>query len=145
MILNNGAIMEVEIQGWTTPGVDWSQIIVSAGGVFLNSPTLSATASVIVPFGTTLVLVRNDSGSSVVGTFAGLPEGGFFFAGPNYFQITYAFNSPGSDGLGNDIAITAVPEPASMALIGCGLVGAGGWYWRRRQKRLEDEVVRRNT
>lgn len=145
LTLNGGATMEVEINGITTPGVDWSQIRVSNGAIFLNSPNLSATASVIVPFGTTLVIVRNDTNSFVTGTFAGLPEGGFFFAGPNYFQITYVFNSPGSDGLANDIAITAVPEPASLALIGCGLFGAGGWYWRRRQAQLEDRLLRRKN
>lgn len=138
--LNAGSTAEFEINGITTAGVDFSQII-SSGLVTINNATLILNPSILVPLSATITLVRNDSGAAVAGIFAGLPEGALISAGPNLFQLTYLFNDPSGDGQGNDIAITAVPEPASIALMLGGALGAGGFWWRRRQKRLEAELL----
>jgi autotransporter-associated beta strand protein len=142
MTLNAGSTMEVDIDGFVTPGVDWSQII-SSNPVTINNATLSVNASVFVPIGTILTIIRNDSNSPVAGIFAGLPEGAIISAGPNTFQITYIHNDPLSLGLPfNDVAfISVVPEPGTLALMFTGVLGAGGYWWRRRQKRLEAEVL----
>lgn len=144
LTLNAGSTAEFEINGTTTPGTDFSQII-SSGLVTINSATLVLNPSVIVPLGTTITLVRNDSGAAVTGIFAGLAEGSIISAGPNLFQLTYVFNDSLGDGQANDIAITSVPEPATMALIFSGTLGMGGYWWRRRQKNFERLVVRRRS
>ncbi|HMP58401.1 MAG TPA: autotransporter-associated beta strand repeat-containing protein [Gemmatales bacterium] len=141
--LSAGATVEAEINGWTTAGVEFSQII-SLGLISLANADLFIADNVVVPIGTTIVLIRNDSGAAVSGIFDTLPEGAFFTAGLNTFQITYVFNAPSSDGLANDVAITAVPEPTTIALMLGGLGVAGGAWWRRRQKSAESKLRRSN-
>ncbi|HXE52661.1 MAG TPA: PEP-CTERM sorting domain-containing protein, partial [Tepidisphaeraceae bacterium] len=48
-------------------------------------------------------------------TFNNLPEGAVFMADSQEFQITY------HGGAGNDIVVTAVPEPAAIGMLGIGL------------------------
>jgi autotransporter-associated beta strand protein len=59
-------------------------------------------------------LISNDGTDAVVGTFAGLPEGGVYYAGHGIaFRITYA----GGDG--NDVVLTRVSEPTTIRSIAC--------------------------
>jgi autotransporter-associated beta strand protein len=73
---------------------------------------------------TTFLIVANDGTDAVSGQFGlvtGLPAGWTY-------SLDYAFSgidALGRVGTGNDIAITlsAIPEPSSMLLVGCGIVG----------------------
>jgi autotransporter-associated beta strand protein len=53
--------------------------------------------------GKTAVLIKNPSATPISGTFANLPEGAIFRAGPNTFQVSY------EGGDGNDLTLTVVP------------------------------------
>jgi len=63
----------------------------------------------------TIVNVTNPK-EIVSGNFQGLPEGALFTVDNTEFQITY------KGGDGNDVVVTAVPEPTTLALIAAGLL-----------------------
>jgi len=86
------------------------------GGVLLGDSALVVTAPLgTVPTnGQRYVILDKTSAGPVNGTFAGLPEGAFFFAVGGVFQITYV----GGDG--NDVVIT---RRAGSLLTGLELVG----------------------
>ena len=56
------------------------------------------------------MIVDDDFAGPQTGTFTGLPEGAIFTADGTEFQITY------KGGDGNDVVITAVPEPMALLL-----------------------------
>ncbi|AWM39736.1 Extracellular serine protease precursor [Gemmata obscuriglobus] len=98
-----GSTFAVELNG-TTAGAQYDQLNV-AGTVNLTGATLATTLGFTPAGGDTFVLISNDSSDAVVGTFAGLSEGGTFLLGGTTFRISYA----GGDG--NDVTLTAVPLP----------------------------------
>jgi len=73
-------------------------------------------------------ILTND-GTDDSGTFDGLSEGAVFYVPTSArpLRITYL----GGDG--NDIVLTTVPEPATMALLGLAAAGLGGYVRRRRR------------
>jgi autotransporter-associated beta strand protein len=80
----------------------------------------------------TFTIIDNDGTDAITGTFAGLPEGATFsVTNPNSgntfgMQITY---TGGTDG--NDVVLTAVPEPGTATL---AAFGALGLLIRRRRR-----------
>jgi len=54
--------------------------------------------------------VQNSS-TFINGAFAGLSEGAIFNVGSDQFQLSYV------GGTGNDLVVTAIPEPATTAII----------------------------
>lgn len=76
-------------------------------------------------FGSKLLLVDNDGVDAIQGQFQGLAEGAFFGSGGLLWTITY------QGGTGNDIILTAVPEPTTWLLIGTSVLAA--WVYRRRR------------
>jgi hypothetical protein len=92
-------------------------IAVTAGSLGFGTVALGGTLAPTlingfspVP-GTEFVIIANDGGDAVTGTFAGLAEGALFTAGGSGWRISYA----GGDG--NDVALTAL-EPAANDLNG---------------------------
>ena len=78
--------------------------------------------------GSQYLILQNDLDDAVDGVFEDLDEGARFEAGGNQFAITYL------GGTGNDVVLTAVPEPASLGLLLAGVAGLGGYLRRRRTR-----------
>ncbi len=110
--LQSGSTFEVELLG--TLAGEYDQLLMSSGATFTPG---GAMLSVVAPNPLTLGFVFPVvSGWSTIApsTFAGLPEGATFSAGANVFQINYGTLT----GYGNDVTLTVVPEPSSLALLG---------------------------
>ena len=76
-------------------GTPSSSIVTVVGSVNLGGSTLAFAASGTASIGQSVVIVANDGTDPVVGTFAGLADGGFLLANNGQtFQINYA----GGDG-----------------------------------------------
>lgn len=108
--LDSGAMLEIELDG-IDPGSGYDQLTV--GG----QVTLAGTLELALGFDPGLnqfTLIDNLGSDTVVGTFAGLPEGARLtadFGGTSYgFLISYEGND------GNDVVLSGVPEPNSCLL-----------------------------
>ncbi|MFT3882808.1 MAG: PEP-CTERM sorting domain-containing protein [Gemmatales bacterium] len=120
--------LHMEIAG-ITRGVLYDAIDVMGGNISINGALDVRLLNGFVPqFGDSFLLVNNRGSNPIDGIFTGLPEGSHVFSVGGEFSITY------QGGNGNDIVLTAVPEPATWAMMGMTIVGAGGAYWYRRRK-----------
>lgn len=111
--LEFGSVFEVEIGGYTA-GSEYDDVIMMSGAVmYLENTTLDVVFlndfnDVAANFTTFTVVSGSHSGS-----FNGLNEGDSFTVESREFQISY--NS------GNNVTLTLVPEPTSIALLGIGI------------------------
>ncbi len=71
-----------------------------------------------------------NGGTFINGTFAGLADGAFFTQGGQQFQISYF------GGTGNDLVVTAIPEPSTTAAIFGLLVLSGVAAQRARNRKV---------
>ncbi|HEY1381212.1 MAG TPA: hypothetical protein VGF55_30710, partial [Gemmataceae bacterium] len=103
---NQGAagVLNIEIGG-PGAGTQFDQLNV-VGGVGLGGTLNVALVGGFAPnVGDTFIVIANDGGDAVVGTFAGLAEGATFTAGGGLFRISYV------GGTGNDVVLTALAPP----------------------------------
>ncbi len=115
-------------------GTGYDRLVVNSGVITLAGDlagsTLTFTPSVADIF---YIIVHNGAGATT-GTLGGAPEGGSVFIGAQQFQISYTSDFGGAgytvNGLGNDVALRAIPEPCSAAL----LLGAGSLLGLRRRR-----------
>ncbi len=106
------------------PGVDYDQVIVGTGGDLANTGTVSlSSAKLTLTLGTGIqggdlfFLIINDGTDAISGTFNGMADNSLFTVGAQQFRISYfADNTSGSFTGGNDVALRAIPEPASGIL-----------------------------
>jgi hypothetical protein len=124
-ILKTGALfldeglVRVNIAG-TTPGSGYSQIK-TTGTVTLNNPELDVFLPGAVPAaGQTFTILDNDGADPVVGTFAGLPEGGLYSVASVLFKISYV------GGTGNDVVLTVLRAPKAWTGAVNALWSVGG-------------------
>ena len=95
--------IQIELEG-TIPGTQYDQIVVGPSGtVVLGNAILSLSSTFAGSAGAVFVIIDNQSLSSVIGTFAGLPEGAVVSAGGQAYKISYA------GGTGNDVTLTVLP------------------------------------
>ena len=122
-------------------GTDYSQLV--APSVSLDSTivlTLGNAATNFNQVNSIIYIVSNTGGAPVSGTFGfGLTEGSTFTQGGTDWQITYLANWGGSYATssfvgGNDIALMAVPEPNSLAML-AGSIGMALGLQRFRRRR----------
>jgi hypothetical protein len=91
----------VDING-TTAVTQYDQVQVS-GPVNLTGSSLQVNLGFTPAVGTSFTIIRNTSGTAVVGTFNNLPEGSKFTVNGITFKITYKGGTSG-----HDVVITRV-------------------------------------
>ncbi|HMP03375.1 MAG TPA: PEP-CTERM sorting domain-containing protein [Gemmatales bacterium] len=134
LLLGDTATLYIELGG-LGPGSQYDALDVTGAVHLAGGLDIRLIDGFIPTAGNLFVLIENQGSDAVEGTFAGLAEGATFYADGHQFQITY------QGGTGNDVVLTAVPEPTTLALVGLmGLAGAGSWWWRR-QRTLEQEAL----
>jgi len=110
----------------------YDQLTFSAGNA--GTLTLTGTSSLLLNLSFTPVVGQQfelidlqNSAAHIDGTFAGLAEGALFNVGSEQFQISY------TGGTGNDLVVTAIPEPATTCLLaGAGALAITLVFRRRR-------------
>lgn len=116
----------VEIEGLAAGnGTGFHDQVIVNGTVTLNGVLSIDSFTGFTPVnGSLIFILLNDGTDAVSGTFTGLAQGALV---GNYlgfdWQISYLADSAGNTFTGgNDIALTAVPEPAAALLGGMGLL-----------------------
>ena len=114
-------------------GIESRFTLVNGERVFLSSESFSNNPLSVVlgagfapAPGQQFTLIDDRFIGPITGTFRDLPEGARFFEGGYEFAITYA----GDDG--NDVVLTAVPEPGAAGAV-AGMLAA--WLLRRARRR----------
>jgi autotransporter-associated beta strand protein len=129
----SGARLSLEING-TVAGTGYDQVALN--GTLTLGPTsvLAGSSTGGFPNSTLFFPIDNDGSDPIVGTFNGLAQNSTFVLGSQAFRISYTGDSATNAfaGAGNDLAVMAVPEPASMTLLAAG-VGALV-FWRRARR-----------
>ena len=130
--LASGANLSMEINGTSAPvaGSNYDQVHVTTGTVTLGG-NLTLTLSGSAPTnGNLYFLINNDGAGAISSSFANVNSGSlsnnteFTLGGQRWF-ISYAANYNSGIGStftgGNDVALYAVPEPATWALLAFSL------------------------
>ncbi len=102
--------LSVKLNG-TTVGTEYDQLNVTGGVSLVGVPTLDVALGFVPPNATAFTIVKNNTGSTISGTFAGLPEGATFVENTTTFQISYV------GGAGHDIVLTVAPTAATPATL----------------------------
>ena len=136
--LESDAFLMIELAK-ATPGAqplptDYD-ILSVVGSVTLGNSALILTPGAGIEQNDIFTILPNDGVDPITGTFSGLPNGALFTAAGQAFRISY-FDDASTPAVfelagGNDIALLAVPEPGSFALLLGGLAIAATQRRRR--------------
>ncbi|MGB7325374.1 MAG: hypothetical protein WBD31_10930, partial [Rubripirellula sp.] len=97
---NSGNQVKIDING-ANVGTQYDQVNVT-GDIDLGGAALNVSLGYAAIVGSSYTIINNDGTDAVVGTFAGLGEGGQVTINGHTFQISYV------GGTGNDVVLTAV-------------------------------------
>ncbi len=110
LFLRLGSTLEIEIGG--SGFGEFDQLVVSGDADLMGSIVLTTLAGYEHKFGNSIRVV--DIRGARMGEFFGVGEGDLLTTDSGYhFQISYL------GGTGNDVVITAIPEPATWLLLFC--------------------------
>ncbi len=132
LTLAAGSVFEVEIDGVGVAGVDYDQLVVTNNSTIqLGGATLALTfgTGFAAQLGDAVFIIDNAGTGSTLGTFQ-YAEGemvGKYNGRPWIITYLADYGTLALSG-GNDVALYAIPEPASLALLAL----AGLATWRRR-------------
>lgn len=138
LTLSPGGGVLFDIDG-SDAGTMYDQVAVT-GAVNIAGASLSLDIGIVANPGVDIFfLIVNDATDPTAGEFASLnggaalPQGAAFLAGGQFFQISYTAEAGiGFEGVGNDVALRAVPETGSIGLLLAGMCAVAS---RRARKR----------
>src|SRR5262249_7590341 len=115
LFLASTATLNVELSG-RNAGTGYDQVN-GRGTNTITRPHLALAINMTNPVsvGDELVLIQNDGGDAITGTFTGLAEGSVISAGGYSFVISYV------GGTGNDVSLTVTNVPGGT--VGSALSG----------------------
>lgn len=127
--LEAGGTLAMKLNG-ATAGTGYDQLLV--GGAIDLAGNLNISLAYSPVAGTNFFLINNLGGGNITGNFAGLAQGATFLAGGQLFQISY-LGDAGTNSFtgGNDVVIQAIPEPATLGLLGIGALALACMLRRR--------------
>ena len=102
-LTNSGGTMTFDLNG-ASPGILHDQIVAN-GTVSLSNPSFALALNTLGALSNEYVLIANDGGDPVIGTFNGLPEGTVITSGMVSLRLTY------KGGTGNDVALVQTAAP----------------------------------
>ncbi|MBG6079082.1 autotransporter-associated beta strand protein [Rubrivivax gelatinosus] len=105
LTLASGSTLALDING-STAGSGYDRVVVN-GNVDVSGATLAVTHGYAAASGDSYTVIVNDAADSVVGTFAGISEGGKFNAAGDGTELTTSYIG----GSGNDLTLTAPVAP----------------------------------
>jgi hypothetical protein len=119
------------------PGI-YDQVNLAGGGVLTSSTvvlggsmlTLTNNSGAAFPLNTTFVIIDNNTLGSAPGDQFANGVSTIFDQLGNAYSVNYAYDAQDAGGA-NDVAITAVPEPAALGALA---VGSLGLLARRRER-----------
>lgn len=126
----SGGTLALQING-ATAGTLYDQLQLTSGNLNINSSSLSIDwGSFPTTSLTHLWIVNNTGAGTTTGTFAGfVNDATVNTVNGTEWKIRYNVDSSAATasttpatGTGNDIVLYAIPEPSTLALVGCGLL-----------------------
>jgi len=105
----NGGSLQLDLNG-PLPGQSYDRVTVLGTVALNNQPALAVTLRFMPARGQVFVVVDNDGGDAISGTFAGMPEGTTIEVNSLPFVISYVGNT------GNDVTLTCLSgDPNNQA------------------------------
>ena len=115
MTLASNSNYNVELNGLAIGSQYDSTLVSGSGFINVSNSVLDVSLGYTPNVGDKFDIITNMTGNAVLGTFAGLNEGGIIDAGGTDLQISYL------GGTGYDVVLTVVPEPSSLVLALAGV------------------------
>ena len=133
--------LNIELVG-TTAGTGYDEVLLPVNGSTKYNATLSGSLALDwtgingSTDATELWILKNDTAGTLSGTFTNYANGAWLgnHDGRDWYLWYGANASGGSLTGGNDVVITAVPEPSGVVLLSVWVMGLVTIVWRRRGK-----------